>query len=166
MVEEKQMRVVLLKNMPVVSMADGAKVGTVQDVLFDTAQYRVAALVLASAGGQILLPFNAIKSIGNDAVTVDSLAATQGVGTSLTRDGLRGLNDMTSLKVVNSDGSLLGDVKDIEIERADGKLTEVAVRKGGVFGMGGTVLTMPVASIRSIGPKLMTVDVSVNAPEA
>ncbi len=41
-----------LKDLPVISMADGAKVGTVKEVVFDTAKLHAVALVLMSAGGE------------------------------------------------------------------------------------------------------------------
>ena len=62
-----------LKNKPVVSVADGVQVGRVADVLFETATLRVAALLLSARDGQLVLPFEAIRSIGADAVTIERI---------------------------------------------------------------------------------------------
>jgi sporulation protein YlmC with PRC-barrel domain len=58
-------------------MPDGVQIGRVEDVLFDTAALRVAALVLTTTGGRSVLPFAAIRSLGADALTVESATATQ-----------------------------------------------------------------------------------------
>jgi sporulation protein YlmC with PRC-barrel domain len=151
------MRLSDLKDKPVVSMADGAQVGTVDDVLFDPSELRVAGLALRGQGGESILPFGSIRSIGSDAVMVESAAETQGAGGQAMRENTRGLGDLTSLSVVNGEGTLLGKVKEVEIDE-DGRLAQLEAHRGGVLGIGGTDLTVLPSAIRSIGPKLVTVD--------
>lgn len=162
------MKASALKDMPVVSMADGTQVGTVADVLLDAASLRVVALLLSAQSGQALLPFGSIRSIGSDAVTIDSAAATQGLSGRAAPEGTHGLNDVNGLSVVNGEGTLLGAVKELEIEAADGRLIELVVHRGGVLGLGGTGTNVPASAIRGIGAKLVTVDLptSVAAPTA
>jgi uncharacterized protein YrrD len=88
-----------LKNMPVVSMADGTQVGSVADVLIDTANLRVVALLLSARSGQSILPFDAIGSIGSDALTIDSTAVTQGLTGRAAPEGTHGLTAMTDLSL-------------------------------------------------------------------
>jgi len=148
-----------LKNKAVVSMADGVQIGRVEDVLFDTAALRVAALVLTTSGGRSVLPFAAVRSLGADAVTVESATLTQppadpaGAGNLL-----RSLTDLIGLKAVNGEGAYLGEVRDVTIEQATGALTELEAHSGGVLGLGGTGVTIRASSIRGIGPELVTVD--------
>ena len=151
------MRASTLKDKPVVSMADGAQVGTVEDVLFDPSELRVAGLALRGQGGESILPFGSIRSIGSDAVMVESAAETQGAGGQAMRENMRGLGDLTSLSVVNGEGTLLGKVKEVEIDE-DGRLAQLEAHRGGVLGIGGTDVTIPPSAIRSVGPKLITVD--------
>ena len=54
------MKASALKGKAVVSMADGVQIGRVEDVLFDTAGLRVAALVLTTTGGRSTMPFAAL----------------------------------------------------------------------------------------------------------
>jgi sporulation protein YlmC with PRC-barrel domain len=54
------MKASALKGKAVVSMADGMQIGCVDDVLFDAAGLRVAALVLATTGGRSTMPFAAL----------------------------------------------------------------------------------------------------------
>jgi sporulation protein YlmC with PRC-barrel domain len=160
MTGEGVMKASSLKGKAVVSVADGVQIGRVEDVLFDTAALRVAALTLSTTGGQSVLPFAAVRSLGADAVTVETATATQaaviqpGAGNPL----LRALGDLTGLKVVNGEGVYLGDIRDVTIDRASGALTELEAHSGGVLGLGGTSVTVPASTIRGIGPELITVD--------
>lgn len=153
------MKASALKGMTVVSMMDGVQIGRVEEVLFDMAALRVAALMLTTTGGRSVLPFAAVHRIGADAVTVESATAAQaaeaqgGAG-----NVLRGLGDLMGLKVVSGEGTYLGDVRDVAIDQADGALTELEARRGGVLGLGGASVTVPASAIRGIGPDLVTVD--------
>jgi sporulation protein YlmC with PRC-barrel domain len=100
------MKASALKGKAVISMADGVQIGRVEDVLFDTAALRVAALVLTTTGGRSTMPFAAIRSLGTDAVTVESATATQAVADQADAGNLlRGLGDLMGLKVVNGEGA-------------------------------------------------------------
>ena len=154
-----------LKGMPVVSMADGAQVGSVADVLFDIADLRVSALVLSAKSGEALLPFGSIRSIGSDAVTVESAADTQGVSGQSASDTVHGLGDLMSLSAIDSEGTLLGKVKELEINEHDGRLSGLEVHRGGVLGRGGKGYTVSPSAIRNIGPKLVTVEMPAQAAE-
>jgi sporulation protein YlmC with PRC-barrel domain len=148
-----------LKGRAVVSMADGVQIGRVDDVLFDTTALRVAALVLTTTGGRSILPFAAVRSLGTDAVTVESATATQPAEAQADAGNLlRALGDLTGLKVVNGEGAYLGDVRDVTIEQASGAITELEAHRGGMLGIGGTGVTVLTSAIRGIGPELITVD--------
>ncbi len=151
------------KDMPLVSMADGAKVGSVEDVLLDAADLRVAALLLRANDGQSIVPFALVRNIGADAVIVESTAATEGTTGQTARENLRGLGDLTGLPVVDSEGTNLGAVTDVEFAPDDGRLIEIEVHSGGMLGLGGTSLTVASPAIRRIGPKLITVDMPTPA---
>ena len=144
-------------------MAAGAKVGSVEEVLFDATDLRVAALLLRASDGQSIVPFAFVRNIGADAVIVESTAATEGATGQTARENLRGLGDLTGLPVVDSEGTNLGAMTDCEFAPDDGRLTEIEVHSGGMLGLGGTSLTVAAAAIRRIGPKLITVDIP--APE-
>lgn len=153
------MKASALKGKDVVSMADGVQIGRVEDVLFDTNALRIAALALTTTGGRSILPFAAIRSLGADAVTVESATSTQpAVVQTDAGNLLRGLGDLTGLKVVNGEGAYLGDVRDVTIEQSSGALTDLEAHRGGLLGMGGTAVTVLASAIRGIGPELITVD--------
>lgn len=154
------MKASALKDMPVMSMADGAKIGTVKDFLFDTAKLQVMALVLRSAGGESILPLEAVRSIGGDAIIVEQATATQGPTGQAPLVGLLGLDDLLRLQVVNSAGTHLGQVRDVELDPAGGRLASLTVHRGGMLGVGGTSVTVEASAIRAIGPKTATVELA------
>ena len=49
----------------------------------------------------------------------------------------------------------------VTIGSEDGRLTGLVLHKGGVLGIGGSSLDVPVSAIRSIGPELVTVDMAL-----
>jgi sporulation protein YlmC with PRC-barrel domain len=156
-----------LKGKAVVSMVDGIQIGRVEDVLFDTAALKVAALVLTTSGGRSILPFTAVRTLGADAVTVESATATQPAATQGDANNLlRALGDLTGLKVVNGEGAYLGDIRDITIDQASGALSEFEAHGGGMLGMGGTTITVLASAIRGIGPALVTVDMPAPSGDA
>jgi sporulation protein YlmC with PRC-barrel domain len=153
------MKASALKGKDVVSMVGGVQIGRVEDVLFDTNALRVAALSLTTTGGRSILPFAAIRSLGADAVTVESATAARPAAVQTDAGNLlRGLGDLTGLKVVNGEGTYLGDVREVTIEQSSGALTELEAHRGGMLGMGGTGVTVLASAIRGIGPETITVD--------
>lgn len=69
-----------LVNLPVVSNAAATEIGKVQEVLFNPAANALFGLVVSPAEKDaplLLIPFKGIRSIGKDAITVDSLTGTE-----------------------------------------------------------------------------------------
>ena len=65
-----------LKNVPVVSNAAAREIGRVKEVLFNPAANALYGLVITPAekdGPPLLIPFRGIRSIGKDAITIESL---------------------------------------------------------------------------------------------
>jgi sporulation protein YlmC with PRC-barrel domain len=150
-----------LKNMTVVSLNDGTRLGRIEDVLFDTTSLNLAALAVNTPNGRTILPMNAVRSVGADAITVESGAATQAPAPPTTAGTVyRSLKDLSGIKLVNAEGSYLGDIKEIEIDPATRALTGLDVQRGGVLGLGATSYAVPASAIRSIGPDLVTADYS------
>jgi sporulation protein YlmC with PRC-barrel domain len=156
MTREDGMKASALKSMAVISMADGINIGRVEDVLFDTTNLRVAALALTTSGGQSVLPFSSVHRIGADAVTVETAGLAQPAVASARGTALRHLSDLIGLKVVNGEGTYLGDVREVLIDQVVGGITELEAHRGGMLGMGGTSVHVRAADIRGIGPDLVT----------
>src|SRR5437762_2989930 len=106
------------KTLAVVSIDDGAKLGYVDDLLFDTKELRVAALRVKQDGVHALVPLADVRSIGSDAVTVQSRAVARSVAAENQLASLPDLEQLKKLKVVDEAGTYLGTVREVEIVRA------------------------------------------------
>src|SRR5512141_112967 len=65
-----------LKNVPVVSNAAAKEIGRVKEVLFNPSANAIYGLVVAPVekdGPPLLIPLRGIRSIGKDAITIESL---------------------------------------------------------------------------------------------
>jgi sporulation protein YlmC with PRC-barrel domain len=153
--EEGKVKASAFHNKTVVSLGDGTRAGNVRDLLIDSAELRVAALVLAGDRGISVLPFSSIAHIGPDAITIDSLSdlVKERVGPE---DRVRSLDELHSLPVVTVDGSQIGEVRDLDVDEQDGRLLSLEVHQGGVLGMGGKTLSVPAADIAALGPRVAT----------
>ena len=147
-----------LKGMAVVSLADGAKVGKVEDVLIESSPFRVTALVLEGPSGQGLLPFASVRSLGEDAVTIESSAPIQWSSGQVPGSSARRVDEVLGLKVVDAAGTMGGTVHDVDFDASTGAISSFGVRSGGVFGMGAEEHTVSVSGVRGLGTSLLTVE--------
>jgi sporulation protein YlmC with PRC-barrel domain len=151
-----------LKGMAIISVSEGSRLGRVAEGLIDTAALRVGALRVTDSGKAFVIPFDLIKSIGNDAITVESSQVTQTDGGAF--GGLMGLGDLKKLKVVDEGGTFLGTLSGVEIDTASGRLAGLTAHKGGMLGLGGSSTAIDVGQVRGIGPEVLTVAAEVAAP--
>lgn len=152
------MKASALKNLNVISLADGAKLGNVDGVLFDSMPLQIAALGFSgSAGRKVLIPFPAIRSIGNDAVVIETVQNTQASNAGDLGQA-RELGHFTGLKVMDDTGTLRGKVSDFEVEPTKGQVTDIYVQSGGVLGLGAHQEVIPASAIRGIGPEMITIE--------
>jgi len=150
-----------LKGMAIVSVSEGTRLGRVDDVLIDTGGIRIGALKIARDGQQFMIPFNLIKSVGSDAITVESSQVTQAEGAAA--GAFVGLRDFKKLKMVDEAGTLLGVLSNIDFDQQTGKIVQLSVRKGGLLGLGGTTTTVDTNQVRGIGREVVTVSAEAAA---
>jgi uncharacterized protein YrrD len=150
-------RVTTLQGMPVVSMTGGVKLGDVRDVVIDPDGQRVFGLMLAAEGRPTVVPFEKVLSVGSDAVTVERFEAAPPSGEGESRV-MHGITVLLGLPVVDAAGTLVGELAELLADRRGGRLRGLVARKGGLLGLGATTLTLPAESIRSLGPKIVTVE--------
>jgi sporulation protein YlmC with PRC-barrel domain len=151
------MRSATLKGMSVVSIAEGARLGRVDDLLIDTAERRVVALHCSDQGRRFIVPFQHVRNIGKDAITVESSQVTQIEGQGAQAPNTLRLDDFLKLKAVDESGTLVGTVSQLDIDAISGQLVSLDVHKGGVLGLGGTTTTVAAEQILAVGPEIVTV---------
>ena len=145
-----------LKGLAVVSMSEGTRLGRVDDVVIGPQGLRVVALRVSGPDHVFIIPFDKIAQIGADAVTVESSRVAQVVGQGDPISDLPGLDQLTKLKVVDAAGALVGQVGGIDVDAATGRVLSLAVRKGGMLGMGVTTTTVSADAVHTVGPELIT----------
>jgi sporulation protein YlmC with PRC-barrel domain len=103
--KEQAMHVDAFKQLPVLSIETGAKLGYVEDLLFDTALLRVAALRVRAAGQAFLLPWHTVQTVGPDAIMVPQDDATHTLSSESSLASLPGIATMRTLNVVDEVGA-------------------------------------------------------------
>lgn len=146
-----------LKGIAIVSIAEGSRLGRVDDLLIDTAQRQVVALHASEQGKRFIVPFQFVRNVGKDAVTVESSQVTQVDGQENHGANVVLLGDFLKLKVVDESGTFIGTVSQIDIDTANGQLLGLEAHRGGVLGLGGTTTTIAADQIRAIGQELLTI---------
>jgi len=147
-----------LKGVAVVSITEGARLGRIEESLFDPQTLHLEALSIKGDNGSFIVPMDKVRSIGTDAVMVESSAATQTTA-GLPATALLGWGDLKQRKVVDEAGSLLGTVSNLELDTVTGDAVSLVVHKGGMLGLGGETTEIAVGQIKSIGSELITVAV-------
>ncbi len=125
-----------VQGRPVVTIANGEKIGEIDDVVVDGQDRRVAAFRVSSGGflsrKHYYLPFGAIQTIGDDAVMIQSGdALQQSYGDRA--DGYFTLDALTKLRVVTQSGTYVGDIASARFDPATGQITDFEIGDGGIF---------------------------------
>jgi sporulation protein YlmC with PRC-barrel domain len=154
-----------LKGIAVVSLAEGTRLGQVDAPLFDSVSLQLRAFQVKGDGQTFIVPLDLVRSIGTDAITVESSQATQAPSKGGEFGSLVELTALKQLKVVDAAGTFLGTLHDLELDSTSGQALRIVVHKGGMLGLGGETTTIEAADIRSVGSDLITV-VEAEAPPA
>ena len=131
-------RVSELRGKVVITVPEGEKIGTVEDVLLRPEEQRLGALVVKSssfAGPQILLAAD-ISSVGGDAVATQSAEKLQDQArfSESVQESVQlvSVGESSGRKVATSSGNYVGDLSDVHIDPVTGKVTGYEVT-GGLF---------------------------------
>lgn len=113
-------------SMPVVSLEEGLQMGSVKDLVVNPAEKKVVALAVEQKGlfkEHKYIPYSKVRSVGEDAVTVNRGATAQ-KGSSLPEiiSLLREKSNITGARIVSESGTLLGVVDDYYVNLASGEL--------------------------------------------
>jgi uncharacterized protein YrrD len=149
-----------LKGIAVVSIAQGEKLGAVDEVVIDTQERRVGALRVGSGGllrkDRWYVPFSSIERIGSDAVMVENERALhQSYQTRET--GYHSLDTIGGMRVVTDGGTYLGNIATVHFDELTGHLTEFEIGHGGLGGLFGSSKVVSAAAVVSIGQDIMVV---------
>ncbi|MBA2363307.1 MAG: PRC-barrel domain-containing protein [Chloroflexia bacterium] len=123
-----------LVGMPIVSFADGEKIGDVKDILFDPEQNRVVAL-LTSEGGFLssarAIMWQNLKSVGKDAIIApDRSVEIKADSDRYLKRIMEEENVLKKTQVYTEDGRDLGEIGDMFINDSTGEVIGYEVSGG------------------------------------
>ena len=148
-------------GLPVISIAQGTRIGVVEDLVIDLDRRWVAALSLGGqhvAGAVRVVPFDAIRGAGRDAVTVqdDSAVVLLSDRPDLERLYASPVR-LVGLQVVTEEGSRPGRIHDVLVDELSGEIVDYEVSGGTLRDAIGGRCYVRADTLTSLGPDLMIV---------
>jgi sporulation protein YlmC with PRC-barrel domain len=141
-----------LLGMPVLAVEEGARLGRLAGVEVDVIDGRIRYLRVDGEGrrAESFVPWDAVRSVGQDAITVDSRHSLKENLLSADRDRLSAY--LGDRPVVTENGTRLGNVTSYEVDVESGAIARYHVAHGGIFGrLTGSEIVFPHQAIRSFG---------------
>lgn len=153
-----------LLGMPLVSVAEGRQVGKLKGLEIDMRDGRVAYLRFEGegrAGG--VVPWGAVRSVGADAITIESLSA---VLDAVPHADLPNLTAQVGDRpVVTESGTRIGTITGYDLDELTGRIADYRLPNGGLLGrLTGSEVRFGHADIVSFGRDAIVVSDRVCAP--
>lgn len=152
-----------LLDMPIVTVEEGQKLGSLKGVEIDTSEGRIRYLHLKGAGrADGAIPWQAVRSVGSDAITVESKTAVMETVPTNERDALTSY--VGDRSVVTESGERLGSIKSYDVDETSGEIRMYHVGTGGVLGrLTGREIRFPHHAVRTFGDDAIIVSDWVTA---
>lgn len=149
-----------VKGLPVITMAEGKRVGKVDDLVVDPARKTVSWFRLHSGGmlggDRLWVSAGAVHGIGEDAVTINAEADARAQADAPEALALvKAQRGIIGSKVLTESGGRLGEVRDYEFTPDTFALTSLSV--GPAMNMVGEVLTIEGDNVLTIGEDMVVV---------
>ncbi|CAN5508353.1 hypothetical protein BH10ACT1_BH10ACT1_11960 [soil metagenome] len=135
-----------LAGRPILDVSTAKTIGTVGYGIVDPTRNVLAALHLAkSSGSGPILPWESIKAIGPDALTIDSVELTRPPIGHAEQRAVDGPLDPIGRRILTERGTLLGTVVDLAVDEISGSIEQVitdtrSLEGGAISGIGGYAL--------------------------
>lgn len=145
-----------IKGLQVFSLKQSKKIAAVHDLICEANGHRVSAFTVGKRGlfaEMRVVPFEQIKSIGEDAVVVESDTAIINVShagkeiQTMVRDNIY----IIDTSVITEDGVELGKIADVYFDPKTGMVVEVEVTQGPIKDVSEGRKKIPGADIISVG---------------
>ncbi len=117
-----------LRNRPVMDLSSATTVGRIERVVLDLGRSAVSGFVLGKVEGpETILPWDGVKSIGPDAVTIDDTSLMrEPSGSAETRSAAGDLEPIGKL-VLTQFGDEAGELRDLVVETETGEATDLVI---------------------------------------
>jgi len=156
-------KVTELKGKKVITVPGGENIGTVADVLLHSVEQHLGALIVTSpnfAGPQIVLAED-VSSFGGDVVAITGAEKLQEQARFGKPAGMVSVVDAAGRRVATASGKYAGELSDVHLDPATGKVSGYEVT-GGLFArMFGRSHTIEASEHSRLGEDLLIVDDAV-----
>ena len=155
-----------IDGLAVISIADGAKVGTINQMFVDMNARRLVGFGIRPEGGRLsdatpnVIDVDDIYALGSDALTLNDTNAVRGDRTRAAMSGLVDVDELTKRKVITEGGTHVGEVASLEFDGSYA-LSEVEVSPG-FFKSNQRI---PIAQIVNVGDMVIVADEVCASPE-
>ena len=156
-----------LKGRPVVSVEQAHKLGEVDNLVVDLATKSILGLIVRTGGfigSRQAVLLREVKSIGQDAVTVQDASKLNGQDKFSELKGKPTADALLGAKVMTESGTQVGSVTDLTLDITDAQITEYILGEGLFDRLRGQEHFIPASSVRSLGVHLVVVADSETAP--
>ena len=125
-----------LKGIPVLSIDDGEKLGSVSRAYVDAAQKRIVGFAYNAGGGFLKaesepkLDADEVHTLGPDALMLDKKVGETGASMSERYSQLLILDDIGSLPVLSESGISVGQIASVDFDHHSYQLTQIEVSPG------------------------------------
>lgn len=113
-------------SMPVISLQEGQQIGTIKGLVVDPSLKQVVALVIEQKGWfkeQKYIPFSKVKSVGENAVTIDrTTSAERGNSLPNIMKLIKDNVEIIGCRIITEGGTLLGYAEEYYIDLIFGQL--------------------------------------------
>ena len=154
-----------LKGLPVINVADGAKVGSVERAFLDPARKQIVGFAINTGGGllspesSLLADTIEVHSLGSGALTLDN-ASPHGGDTSARYGDLVDLASVVGREIYTESGTFLRHVSEAEFDEPTFALSTVEIAPGFFQ----SHRAIPVGQVVTIGPEVLVVAREAGAP--
>jgi sporulation protein YlmC with PRC-barrel domain len=150
--------------MPIVTVDEGQRLGRVNGVEYDPERGRIVYLKFEGDGRKDgLVPWQSVRAVGHDAVTVQGLGSVQSGVAPAERDSLT--PHLGDRPVVTESGERLGQITGYDFEELTGEVRRFHIATGGLLGrLTGRELAFPPEAIRTFGKDAIIVADTVAHP--
>jgi len=150
-----------LLSMPVISLEEGIQIGKIKGLVVNPVRKKVAALVIEQRGWfkeQKFIPFTKVRSIGDDAVTIDRTNNVEkGVSLPEIVQLVKDRADLLGYKIIAENGTLLGYVDDYYVESFTGEIVGLEFSGSSIGGIIKGKAYIDINYIKTIGKKVIVV---------
>jgi uncharacterized protein YrrD len=148
-----------LRGKTILSMNDGMRIGSIDEVLVDPDSLRIAALVVKQGGmfdrETKIVPAHDVNKWGKDAVLVESRDVFRSEADITDREKWLSASDkLKGMTIVNTEGTRLGRMDEILVDDT-GKIVAYRVSEGV---LGGKSWEIPARSTKSLGGDVIIVE--------